>query len=339
MRKKKIRRILVGPNEVAGIGNVLAEAFNKIGIKATKISFRKHPFGYPSGLYLNLEDKNKFLRWFILISNFIKSLFLYDSFLFIFGTTLLPYNLDLPILKILGKKTGMIFCGCDIRCRDTVLKERRQYSVCKECHQECDCEQKRKKIRRIEEYVNIIFSQPDYSQLLSREYKYIWMPIDLDEWQVNFVNHTIPIIVHAPSHREKKGTKYILEVIEKLKKESYKFKFILLENLPHQKVKNYLKNSDIVVDQLLMGWHGVLAIEAMASGKPVLCYIRRDFKKYSPGIPILSTTPKNIYDNLKLLLENSKLRQKLGKRGREYVEKYHDSKKITQQIIKFFKNA
>ena len=337
-RKDGIKNILIGPNEVAGIGYTLTQAFNKIGFKTTKISFKKHPFGYPTGLYLNLEGKNKILRWLILISNFIKSLFLYDFFVFIFGTTLLPRNLDLPILKFFGKKTAMIFCGCDIRCRDLILKEERKYSVCQECRQECDCEQKRRKIKRIEKYIDVVFSQPDYSQLLSREYEYLWVPIDLDEWQINFVNHKTQIIVHAPSQREKKGTKYILGAVERLRRENYKFDFILLEKLPHHKVKDYLRNSDIVIDQLLMGWHGVFALEAMAWGKPVLCYIREDLKKYSPELPIISTSPENIYENLKLLIEKSNLRQELGRKGRKYVEKYHDSKKIAQKIIDIFEN-
>jgi len=100
-----------------------------------------------------------------------------------------------------------------------------------------------------------------------------------------------------------------------------------VEKLPHHKVKDYLRNSDIVIDQLLMGWHGVFALEAMASGKPVLCYIREDLKKYSPELPILSTSPENIYGNLKLLIEKPNLRQELRRKGRKYVEKYHDSKK------------
>jgi len=41
----------------------------------------------------------------------------------------------------------------------------------------------------------------------------------------------------------------------------------------------------------------------------------------------------NIYHNLKLLLENPKLRQELGEKGRKYVEKYHDAREIANQIL------
>jgi len=35
-----------------------------------------------------------------------------------------------------------------------------------------------------------------------------------------------------------------------------------------------------------------------------------------------------------MLLENPKLRQELGEKGRKYVEKYHDARKIANQILR-----
>ena len=64
--------------------------------------------------------------------------------------------------------------------------------------------------------------------------------------------------------------------------------------------------------------------------------IRDDLKRHSPEIPILSTNPDSIYDNLKLLIENPKLRLDLGKRGRQYAEKYHDAEKVTLRILKVY---
>jgi len=107
---------------------------------------------------------------------------------------------------------------------------------------------------------------------------------------------------------------------------------VLVENTPNSKALQIYGEADIIIDQLRTGSHGIFAIEAMAMGKPVLCYIRDDlFSKYPPGLPILNTNPDNIYDNLKLLIENPELRVELGKKGREYVERVHDSKKIARQ--------
>jgi len=81
----------------------------------------------------------------------------------------------------------------------------------------------------------------------------------------------------------------------------------------------------------------------MALAKPVLCYINNEWLNhhscaYAKEIPLLNTTPDNIYDNLKLLIENPDLRKDIGQKSRKYVEEVHDSKKITKQLLKLYES-
>ncbi|HXH19794.1 MAG TPA: protein adenylyltransferase SelO family protein, partial [Chitinophagales bacterium] len=57
------------------------------------------------------------------------------------------------------------------------------------------------------------------------------------------------------------------------------------------------------------------------------------FKRYSylKECPIVPTNPENLTDNLRMLIKNPALRNELGKKGRQYVEKYHS--KITAQLM------
>ena len=165
--------------------------------------------------------------------------------------------------------------------------------------------------------------------------------LDLDRFVAKFpaLDTAKPLIVHSPSYRQIKGTEYVLNAIKILESEGHDFDFKLVENIPNQDALKIYQEADIIVDQLRGGSHGIFAMEAMAMGKPVLCYIRDDlFSKYPPGLPLLSTNPDNIYDNLKLLIENPELRVELGKKGREYVERVHDSKKIARQLIELYKS-
>ena len=79
-------------------------------------------------------------------------------------------------------------------------------------------------------------------------------------------------------------------------------------------------------------------MEGMALGKPVLCRIDEAFVKDYQDIPLVRTDPDNIYENLKLLIENPDMRKSLGEKGRKYVEDVHDSKKIAEQLIKLYKS-
>ena len=89
---------------------------------------------------------------------------------------------------------------------------------------------------------------------------------------------------------------------------------------------------------MLLESHGIFAIECMALGKPVLCRIDEKFTKYYQDLPILRTDPDNLYDNLKLLIENPELRRELGEKGRKYVEEVHDSKKVAKQLLGLYKS-
>ena len=76
----------------------------------------------------------------------------------------------------------------------------------------------------------------------------------------------------------------------------------------------------------------MLPLEAMMFEKPVVCYMRDIVvQAQPPDNPMINANPSNIYDVLKGLLENTSTWKEIGKAGRKYVVKYHDSKLIAKQ--------
>lgn len=137
-------------------------------------------------------------------------------------------------------------------------------------------------------------------------------------------------VVHAPNHRGAKGTEFLLQAVEYLVQEGLDVELVLLERTQNEEVRERMQDADIVADQFVLPGHGLGAIEGMACGLPVMSNLSLDaytrvFRRYSylNECPILATTPENLVDNLRLLVRNFRLRQELGKAGREYVEKYH----------------
>lgn len=152
-------------------------------------------------------------------------------------------------------------------------------------------------------------------------------------------------IVHSPSSRGVKGTKYIIEAINALKLK-YEIDFVLLENLPRFEALRIVAECDIFIDQLIAGSHGSAAVEAMSFGKPVICYINEVIgKDYPSDLPIINANPDTIYSVLFTLLENRYTLNKIGENSRKYVEKYHFSKvnafmqkRYYEETIDFHKN-
>ena len=65
-----------------------------------------------------------------------------------------------------------------------------------------------------------------------------------------------------------------MEAADRLQREGVPFDLELIENLPNAEATRRYRDADLVVDQLLAGWYGGFAVEAMALGKPVIAYLR-----------------------------------------------------------------
>jgi glycosyltransferase involved in cell wall biosynthesis len=138
-----------------------------------------------------------------------------------------------------------------------------------------------------------------------------------------------------------KGTKYVLQAVEKLKRKNNMIELNLVENLPHGKVKKIMEDADLVIDQLLVGWYGGVAVEAMALGKPVICFIRNEDLRFIPremreDLPIINANPRNLYQVLDRHLNDKKNLSLIGQKSRSYVERYHDPIKIAQQMKELY---
>jgi glycosyltransferase involved in cell wall biosynthesis len=205
---------------------------------------------------------------------------------------------------------------------------------------------KEQNIKTYSKYVNHFFAlNPDLLHTLPKNSSFLpYSNINLKEWSFSRPRSESNLlkILHAPSNLDVKGTRFILEAIEHLKSEGFLFDFRLVHDVNHEEMKNIMLDSDILIDQLLAGWYGGVAVEAMAIGLPVICYIRDEDKKYLPtdliaDLPIIEATPKTIYDVIKRVLgmPREELKNK-QLRCREFVEKWHDPKKVARLTKEFY---
>jgi glycosyltransferase involved in cell wall biosynthesis len=159
--------------------------------------------------------------------------------------------------------------------------------------------------------------------------------IDTNEWKPKEIysnndgKNGVVKILHTPNHRGFKGTEFLIKAIEELKEEGLNVELVLLEKVQNDKVREIMKEVDILAEQFVTGY-GLSAIEGMASGLPVLSNLDNPnytevYRRYSflDECPIVSTRIEDIKENLRMLIINPKLREELGKLSRRYVEKYH----------------
>lgn len=149
-------------------------------------------------------------------------------------------------------------------------------------------------------------------------------------------------ILHAPNHRLIKGTQFLIQAVAELQTEGFSIELVILEGQPNDIVLQEVGKADLVVDQLVCGWYGLFAVEAMAQGKPVLCYLRSDLLelyhltgiKSKEEIPLINCNPDTLKVQLKRFLNDSDLLIQVGEKSKKYVQKYHS----LEAVGKFFKS-
>lgn len=325
-------------------------------------------------LLFSTEDgvfKRELKRWNL----FLTSIFRYDVFHFHFGQKFFTLNprpwktgdtssqallrffyflyslvvgrLDLWVLRLLGKKMFMTYHGDDIRQGDRsreLFKVHFADEVDSVYYNPYTDARKRKSAELYACYCKQIFAiSPDLLPMSPRGARLIrHAGIDQSEWRQTESHNPKPLIVHAPTHREVKGTKYILAAVEKLKSRGYEFDFKLIEKMTNLEAREWYAKADLVVDQIFLGWYGVLAIECMALGKPVISYIRKEDTKLVSSelvkdIPVISAEPKTIENKIAWCLEHTAELKEIGKKSRAFVEKWYDPIEIAKEVIEIYK--
>jgi hypothetical protein len=168
--------------------------------------------------------------------------------------------------------------------------------------------------------------------------------IDVGRWQpppntkpTSTSDQNAPLkILHAPNHRAIKGTAFFNQAVAELVAEGLKIEFILLEKVPNNKVKEIMASVDVVADQLIIGWYAMFALEAMAMGKPVLCFLRDDLKQLyitaglitADELPLVNCSPATVKATIKALYFNRDKLVEIGERSQQFVIKHHSLKAV-----------
>jgi hypothetical protein len=142
-----------------------------------------------------------------------------------------------------------------------------------------------------------------------------------------------------------KGTKFVERAVNKLISEGFEVEYLFYKNIDSKNMRYLQSQADIVVEQLIRGWWGSTGIECMALGKPVVCYLRPEWKKFFLNIypeynqlPIIEANKENIYDVLSALVTDKKGRELAGDNSLRFAKMHFDIKNNANEFIRFMES-
>lgn len=332
-------RVLHAPSEIAGQTSILSRALRDLGVEAWSLATNPTFANYRVDEMVPLDPQPPLNRYLGYAGLLAKHLNKWDVFHFHFGRTLIaPHNFDLPLYRAMGKKLVFHFHGCDVRNRAHMLATH-AHSTCTECAPTfCIPARQKRILREAEAHAHAqIVSTPDLleSAPLARQ---MHVAVWLEDYTPAPFREVPKLVLHAPTNRLIKGTPYIERAFEQLRPRFPGVEFRVVEKLDWAELKLAMRECDLFVDQLHMGWYGMVSAEAMAYGRPSLAYLRPDFEPLTRDCPLVRTSVETLADDVAALLTDAPRRRAIGEASRAYVEREHESHVIARRLVDLYRS-
>jgi glycosyltransferase involved in cell wall biosynthesis len=162
----------------------------------------------------------------------------------------------------------------------------------------------------------------------------VWLPLAVDTgtWSSErpVLVDDVPLVLHAPSHSALKGTEGVERALLPLA-EAGAIRYERVEGVPPSRMGEVLAAADIVIDQLPIGSYGVLACEAMASGRVVVGRVdertrARVLEATGLDVPVVDADPDNLADVVLGLLADRDAARERAAAGARFVAEVHDGR-------------
>ena len=348
-------KVLIAPVETAGFVANLVQGLRQLGVDAESYVSERHSFSYgdeeekksptvrlwrylgtlfqrkpplPLLVRAALLAAQSVVAWFVLL----RSIRLFDAYIFVAGKTFTNTRLELRLLRLLGKKIIFVSLGSDSRppymsggycagmapdkAAPRVVRASKKVS---------------KAIQFQERYAHYMVNAPGTGQFHRKKFvNWFSMGVPVSEAEEpppeGDTQDNRPVcILHSPSKPLLKGSNEIRAVIASLKEKGYAIDFIELKGVPNAKVREELARCDFVIDQLYSDTPmAFFATEAAHYGKPAVVggYFSAYVNQYlhSEDIPPSAyVLPDQLEEAVARLIDDPDYRVKLGAAARHFV--------------------
>ncbi|MBU1281933.1 MAG: hypothetical protein KJ989_14165 [Gammaproteobacteria bacterium] len=366
-QNSKFWRVFVGPVEIAGIADGIAQGLCDLGVDAQVLLSTAHRFEYGNTTRIGLiclwqrigqlraktSRDSFFLKIALVLLHRLLGVVVllyaairFDAFIFIYGQTITNSRFELWLLRQMGRKIVFFGVGSDTRppyvdgglfpgiAEDDLPDPAILGRLARE----------RKQRLRIQEfYADFWINAPASAQFHERRYinwsaigvpKKIVVPSSLEDRTSSVVR-----ILHSPSNALAKGTPLILEAIERLRIKGYEIELILIQDMPNARVLEELARCDFIIDQLysdapMAGF----SAEAAFFGKPAV--IGGYFSNWIGSLdsasvpPSLFVAPEEIQEAIERLISDAKLRLELGERAKLFVTERWNVRGVAARFLR-----
>ncbi|MEI8394534.1 MAG: hypothetical protein WCF85_07355 [Rhodospirillaceae bacterium] len=355
-------KVLHLPTIIGGNSWSLSQGERRLGWSSEVLNAGINPFGYSTDIDLGLDDRSG--RWHRLArtaSAFMELRTRYDVFHFNGGISLMHApRFGLPLLELpfypARSKLFVTFQGCDARQKFPTM-QRTPVAACHDpacyggaCNSGARDRQRRGIIEKFARHVEHFWAvNPDLLNFLpegvSSFLPYAVLVKDENDYPPS--RDDVLRIAHAPTNRVAKGSQAILAAIDRLSaRYPGKVELILIEGKSHEEALQLYQHADLVIDQILIGWYGAFAVEAMMLGKPVIAriddndlhFLPPEFARALSGA-VISAEPSTIDAVLAEWATDKDRLVEQGRRARAFARRWHSPEAVARITTGYYRTS
>lgn len=361
-------KIFIGVIEISGYYANIEQILSNSGFEARLVTTIPHSYDYGQKIanpifarianFAVQRSRNssklikilyQFLYLFAATCLLFWSLPKFNVYIFSWGITFLPLNLDLFLLRLLGKRT-IVFVGHGSEARPPYMSfhdsskylNKPDIYFARELLREIRA--MKQKINRISTLASEVVGLRTTDHFLERPYFDLFdIGIPFVQSKVvessNFENTGIFRILHLPSNPGPKGTEIIISIFSELQAEFPKVRFDIVTDINHKDALYEISKSDLVVDQL---WSDIpmsaVAFEAANMGIPTIVagnawHLWGEILNKQPKLGLFFSTPENLKFQLSELITNRSLIRGAGFAFKEMMQEITDNERFARNII------
>jgi len=203
----------------------------------------------------------------------------------------------------------------------------------------------------------VVVSTPDILSVARRfreDATYLPNPVDLNLF------YPRPLVPHSGRRRvliasdlnwEAKGTDIAVRALSRVRREvdvsviaygkdlertltlasSLGLRLKVLPKVPHERLSEYYWSADVVLDQFKLGSLGMVSLEAIACGKPVVTYVSSAYEEYK-DFPLKDLNSEEDIAEAVLSADSG-----LWSKEYAYLEKYHRPEVVVEKLLRIYR--
>lgn len=350
-RRTREPRVFLGTQEISGLYRNLEAGMIELGVTARLVITHPHPFAYEQGTpnpwparvasAAVLRHRRAsgvaaaFWAGLFALSSvgvLLWSLVRFDTYIFGWGISILPGNLDIPVLRLFRKRVVVVL-GHGSEARPPYMSTPAEGASSPPTDADIDELAARTRsvwsnVRRIEKWSDVVVGLPTTGHFFSRpfvDFYRLGVSTARSDAQVQAPDPESIVVLHIPSNPAVKGSETIRACMARIVERFPAVVYRELTGAPHAEVLEAIRGCSFVVDQL---WSDIpmaaVGAEAAAEGRATIIagyawdvWARTLDEEDTP--PTIMTAPELLEETIAAAVGSIEETLALGLRAREFV--------------------